>query len=43
MNADGTYVESNENAMYPNGGNALRTQVMRIRAFRIDLEPYEYY
>ena len=38
---DGTHVSSNEDGKYegPNGdsGNALRTEVLRIRAFRIDL------
>lgn len=41
---DGSTQDSDQKQenFYPNGGNALRTQVMRIRAFRIDLEPYEY-
>ena len=38
---DGTHVSSNEDGTYsgPNGdsGNALRTEILRIRAFRIDL------
>ena len=40
----GDYVESNEDESnwYPNGGNALRTQELRIRAFRTDLNPPEY-
>lgn len=42
---DGTHVESNEKGQYngPNGnsGNASRTEVLRIRAFRVDLEPME--
>lgn len=42
VNENGGYVESNENSFYPDGGNAPRTQVLRIRAFRIDLEPYDY-
>lgn len=42
VNENGGYVESNENSLYPDGGNAPRTQVLRIRAFRIDLEPYDY-
>ncbi len=29
-------------SMYPAGGNALRTEELRIRAFRIDLDPYDY-
>lgn len=41
VNENGGYVESNENSFYPDGGNAPRTQVLRIRAFRIDLEPYD--
>lgn len=43
--SDGTHVESNEEGQYngPNGnsGNASRTEVLRIRAFRVDLEPME--
>ena len=44
VDPQGFYVESNENQenFYPNGGNALRSQVLRIRAFRIDLKPYDY-
>lgn len=42
VNENGGYVESNENSLYPDGGNAPRTKVLRIRAFRIDLEPYDY-
>ena len=42
---DGTHVESNENGFYSgsngNSGNASRTEVLRIRAFRVDLEPME--
>ena len=35
------YVESNEDQQnyYPNGGNAERNEYLRIRAFRIDLNP----
>ena len=38
---DGNHVSSDQqnSSMYPNGGNALRTEILRIRAFRIDLEP----
>lgn len=43
VNADGSYAESGEGHKYPNnGGSALRTEVLRIRAFRSDLEPLEY-
>lgn len=42
VNENGGYVESNENSLYPDGGNAPRTQVLRIRAFRIDLDSYDY-
>lgn len=42
---DGTHVESNEKGQYNgsngNSGNASRTEVLRIRAFRVDLEPME--
>lgn len=42
--SDGTHVDSSEKSedFYPNGGNALRTEVLRIRAFRVDLQPYDY-
>lgn len=42
VNPDGSYVESgskNSNDNYPNGGRALRTELLRIRAFRNDLNP----
>lgn len=43
--SDGTHVESNEKGQYNgsngNSGNASRTEVLRIRAFRVDLEPME--
>lgn len=42
VNADGSYVESAYGDNYPNGGAALRTQSLRIRAFRSDLEPLQY-
>lgn len=41
INSDGTYVESDRNDNYPDGGNALRTEKLRIRAFRSDLERVE--
>lgn len=42
VNADGSYVESAYGDNYPNGGAALRTQSLRIRAFRSDLEALQY-
>ena len=44
IDPQGFYVESDQKEAnyYPNGGNALRSQVLRIRAFRIDLKPYDY-
>lgn len=44
IGSDGSHVSSDQNqsSMYPNGGNAPRTQELRIRAFRVDLEPYDY-
>ena len=44
VDSDGNHIDSNENQanFYPNGGNALRTEELRIRAFRIDLDPYDY-
>lgn len=41
---NGEHVSSDqkESSMYPNGGNAPRTEVLRIRAFRIDLEKPTY-
>lgn len=41
VNEDGTYVTSNHYDDYPNGGDADRKQELRIRAFRIDLEPLD--
>ena len=34
--------DQQDGSMYPAGGNALRTEELRIRAFRIDLNPYDY-
>lgn len=42
VNADGSYVESADGDNYPNGGATLRTEPLRIRAFRSDLEPLQY-
>lgn len=42
VNADGSYVESAYGDNPPNGGATLRTEPLRIRAFRSDLEPLEY-
>ena len=44
IDSQGFYVESDQKTdnYYPNGGNAPRSQVLRIRAFRIDLKPYDY-
>lgn len=44
IDSEGFYVESDQKTdnYYPNGGNAPRSQVLRIRAFRIDLKPYDY-
>ena len=42
VNADGSYVESAYGYNYPNGGATPRTQSLRIRAFRSDLEPLQY-
>lgn len=44
IDSEGFYVESDQKTenCYPNGGNAPRSQVLRIRAFRIDLKPYDY-
>ena len=42
---DGNHAESSENYKYENnkaGGYALRTEKLRIRAFRVDLEPANY-
>ena len=41
-NPDGSHVESGDGDDYPNGGYADRTQELRIRAFRVDLDPYDY-
>lgn len=41
VNEDGTYVTSAWRDDYPNGGDADRSQELRIRAFRIDLEPLD--
>lgn len=42
--SDGNHVSSDqqEGSMYPKGGNAPRTQPLRIRAFRIDLNKPSY-
>lgn len=42
--SNGNHVSSDQQSesMYPNGGNAARTQVLRIRAFRIDLNKPNY-
>lgn len=40
--ADGGYEESGNGDDYPNGGYADRTESLRIRAFRIDLNPASY-
>ena len=44
IQSDGTHISSDQqnSSMYPNGGNAPRTQSLRIRAFRIDLNPASY-
>lgn len=42
VNADGSYVESAYGDNPPNGGATQRTEPLRIRAFRSDLEPLEY-
>ena len=44
IDSEGFYVESDQKTdnYYPNGGNAPRSQVLRIRAFRIDLKKYDY-
>ena len=42
IDAAGNHISSNEEAFYPAGGNVPRTQPLRIRAFRIDLNDYEY-
>lgn len=44
VNPDGTHVQSGGNILYryPDGGCAPRSTVMRIRAFRNDLEPANY-
>lgn len=44
IDPQGFYVESDQKEAnyYPDGGNAPRSQVLRIRAFRIDLKPYDY-
>lgn len=44
IDPQGFYVESDQKTdnYYPDGGNAPRSQVLRIRAFRIDLKPYDY-
>lgn len=40
VNPDGTYVESGgQKPEYPESGRTLRTKALRIRAFRIDLNP----
>lgn len=39
---NGSHVESGNGDDYPNGGYADRTQELRIRAFRVDLAPYDY-
>lgn len=42
--SNGNHVSSDQqtSSMYPNGGNATRTQALRIRAFRIDLDEPSY-
>ena len=44
VNEDGSYAESSEDYPYESrrGGSAYRTEVLRIRAFRCDLEPLQY-
>ena len=44
VDANGEHINSNENTAnwYPNGGNASRLEELRIRAFRVDLQPYDY-
>lgn len=42
IDQNGNHMESNDESFYPNGGNALRTEELRIRAFRVDLQPYDY-
>ena len=39
VDSNGEYVGSDYNNLYPDGGNASRTEVLRIRAFRKDLIP----
>lgn len=42
VNPDGTYVESGgQKPKYPASGRADRTEKLRIRAFRVDLEPMQ--
>lgn len=42
-NPDGSYIESGgQKPEYPASGRALRTEKLRIRAFRVDLNPMEY-
>lgn len=40
--ADGTYWDSGNGDDYPNGGYANRTEVLRIRAFRVDTLAVQY-
>lgn len=40
--ADGNHEESGNGDDYPNGGYADRTEILRIRAFRIDTNPIDY-
>lgn len=35
---NGNYIGSDYNQLYPNGGNASRDEILRIRAFRTDLK-----
>lgn len=42
-NPDGSYIESGgQKPEYPASGRALRTEKLRIRAFRVDLNPMQY-
>lgn len=41
INRNGDYIGSDWNELYPDGGNASREQILRIRAFRNDLNPVE--
>lgn len=41
VNEDGSYVGSDVSDDYPDGGDASRDEILRIRAFRIDLDPVD--